>query len=360
MLLKPVVAGTKYSPILIIVIFGLSMGFVITKTKIVSQGFIELPLIILISKLTIIVLIVSFFVGGQELHKIIFKKQIEIENLVIEAREEVILGTKRTQLIYIIRSVFILIGIISVTKLLTNDTANSNLANAYPILAYIGFIGSIILIDSRATIKNKALYLKKGILEFTSIVLILTISFFISIFINNYIQLPQIFFAMLIWVSFGFLNPSWEFGPTIKSLLFAGIPTVLSANFLIGGSRVIEALKISEMHPVICFSFFGQLFWMFSGLSALILLGKGNHIRNLAPGMAGSLSHAGLTGACTAGDLGSNAQVRTPIMINVPFLGHIFVFSILAYSLKTSSLSILPVVFMFILLILLNYFLWNF
>jgi hypothetical protein len=88
----------------------------------------------------------------------------------------------------------------------------------------------------------------------------------------------------------------------------------------------------------------------------LILLGKGNHIRNLAPGMAGSLSHAGLTGACTAGDLGKDAQARTPVMINVPFLGHIFVFSILAYSLKSSSLSILPVILMFLLGLVLNFF----
>jgi hypothetical protein len=72
----------------------------------------------------------------------------------------------------------------------------------------------------------------------------------------------------------------------------------------------------------------------------LILIGKANHIRNLAPGMAGSLSHSGLTGACTAGDLGAEAAVRAPIMINIPFIGHIFVFSILAASATAGRLLI--------------------
>ncbi len=56
--------------------------------------------------------------------------------------------------------------------------------------------------------------------------------------------------------------------------------------------------------------------------------------------MAGSLSHSGLTGACTAGDLGPQAAVRAPIMINIPFIGHIFVFSILAASATAGDLII--------------------
>jgi len=74
----------------------------------------------------------------------------------------------------------------------------------------------------------------------------------------------------------------------------------------------------------------------------MIFLGKTNLIRNLAPGMAGSLSHSGLTGACTAGDLGKEAQLRAPIMVNMPFFGHIFVFSILAISAEQGSLWIWP------------------
>ncbi|MDR2728277.1 MAG: hypothetical protein LBB56_04030, partial [Chitinispirillales bacterium] len=60
------------------------------------------------------------------------------------------------------------------------------------------------------------------------------------------------------------------------------------------------------------------------------------------PGLAGGLSHAGLTGACTAGDLGDLAKIRTPIMINLPFLTHIFVFSILAASADKGKLIMIP------------------
>ncbi|MCD8482441.1 MAG: flagellar brake protein, partial [Verrucomicrobia bacterium] len=58
--------------------------------------------------------------------------------------------------------------------------------------------------------------------------------------------------------------------------------------------------------------------------------------------MAGSLSHAGLTGACTAGDFGDIAAKRAPIMINIPFFGHVFVFSILAISIDRGSLWLAP------------------
>jgi uncharacterized Tic20 family protein len=69
---------------------------------------------------------------------------------------------------------------------------------------------------------------------------------------------------------------------------------------------------------------------------------KTANVRNLAPGLAGGLSHAGLTGACTAGDLGKTAAVRAPIMINVPFTAHIFVFSILAVSASKGHLTLIP------------------
>lgn len=84
------------------------------------------------------------------------------------------------------------------------------------------------------------------------------------------------------------------------------------------------------MKQVMAFGFFGQLFWMFIGIWLLAVIGKSNKVEILAPGMAGSLSHSGLTGACTAGDLGDLAKDRAPVMINVPFLGHLFVFTILA------------------------------
>jgi hypothetical protein len=124
--------------------------------------------------------------------------------------------------------------------------------------------------------------------------------------------------------------------------LFAGIPVVLAANFIIGGSRIMEAFGLSGMNAVLAYGFFGQIFWMFGGLAILILLGRSNGIHNLGPGMAGALSHAGLTGACTAGDLGDVAARRAPIMINIPFFGHVFVFSVLAISVEAGSLWLLP------------------
>jgi hypothetical protein len=116
---------------------------------------------------------------------------------------------------------------------------------------------------------------------------------------------------------------------------------------VLGGSQIIEAFKLTEMKAVMAYGLFGQVFWMFGGLALLILYGKANNVRNLAPGMAGSLSHSGLTGACTAGDLGTDAAARAPIMINIPFFGHIFVFSILAASAARGYLLvgwILPIV----------------
>ena len=87
------------------------MGFLMVQSKVSTPGLSEFPLIILLSKVTVIVLIVSFFVGGQELQKIIFKNHLEIEQLVVESQDEIILGTKRTQFVFILRSVFILLGI---------------------------------------------------------------------------------------------------------------------------------------------------------------------------------------------------------------------------------------------------------
>lgn len=40
----------------------------------------------------------------------------------------------------------------------------------------------------------------------------------------------------------------------------------------------------------------------------------------------GALSHAGLTGFCTTGDMGETAQHRAPIMFAMSFLIHPFVF----------------------------------
>lgn len=73
---RTVVAGTRYSPILIIVIFGLAMGLILVKSNVATPGLPEFPIVDLMSKVTVTALIVSFFVGGQELKKILMHEKI--------------------------------------------------------------------------------------------------------------------------------------------------------------------------------------------------------------------------------------------------------------------------------------------
>ncbi len=334
------VAGTRYSPILIIVVFGLIMGYVLVNTGMGTPGLGEFPIVDFTSRVTITALIASFFVGGQEIRKLISDKEIDKTDIVVPSDEEMFLGTKFTQFMFLIRSFFVLIGIESMKRVIIGYNNNEPLDAFYPLLGYLGLVGSIILIDYRAKITNKPVYIRKGIFETAIILGILVLSWHLSGWIRPVIALPEIFFAMILSVSIGLLMPDWKFGPTIRSLLFAGIPVVLAANFMVGGSRIADAFTLTGMTSVLSFGFFGQLLWMFGGLAILITLGRANHMRNLAPGMAGSLSHSGLTGACTAGDLGPDAQFRAPIMINIPFIGHIFVFSILAASATAGKLLI--------------------
>lgn len=343
---RTVVAGTKFSPILIIVVFGLAMGYILVISGVATQGLPEFPIIDLISKTTTIALTVSFFVGGQEIRKIFGGGKIDVEDMVVPSKEEVVLGTSRTQAVYIIRSFFLLLGIESLYRVIIRSSINE-ISRYYSLIAYIGIIASIILLDYRATIKNKPLYIKKGILEIITLTAILVLTYYISLAIKTFIALPQIFFAVILGAGLGAILYKWRFGPTIKALLFAGIPVVLAANFMIGGSRIIQAFAIEGMTAVMAYGFFGQMFWMFGGIAILMIFGKTANIKNLAPGMAGSLSHSGLTGACTAGDLGKDAAIRAPIMINVPFAGHIFVFSILAISARQGSLMMVPTLIVF-------------
>ena len=108
---RTLVAGTRYSPILIIVVFGLIMGMILVRTGMASPGLREFPIIDLGSKVTITALAASFFVGGQEIRKIIGRKIINKEDLVTQSTEEIFLGTKFTQFMFLIRAFFILIGI---------------------------------------------------------------------------------------------------------------------------------------------------------------------------------------------------------------------------------------------------------
>lgn len=338
---RTAVAGTRYSPILIIVIFGLTMGYVLVASGVSTPGLPQFSLIDLVSRTTIVALTVSFFVGGQELRKILGGIELDPDDMVVPSAEETVLGTGRTQLIFILRSFFLLIGIEALYRLIMGFSF-SDLSRFYPVIAYLGLVGAVIMIDHKAKVTNKRLYIKMGLAEMIAILMILIASSVVAGLIKPVIALPQIFFAMIFAAGLGALLYRWRFGPTIRALLFAGIPVVLAANFMIGGSRIDDAFAITGMNAVLAYGFFGQMFWMFGGIALLMLFGKTGFARNLAPGMAGSLSHSGLTGACTAGDLGNTAAMRAPIMINVPFFGHIFVFSVLAMSAQRGSLMMWP------------------
>ena len=344
---RTAVAGTRYSPILLVVIFGLVMGLLMVVSDVADAGLADFQMVDILSRTTIIPLIASFFVGGQELRKVFNKIKLNPDDFVTPSDEEICVGTNRTQFVYILRTFFLLVGIEGAYRLLVGAEGGA-LTRYYALYAYIGVVCAIVLIDYKAKFKNKRLYIKKGVMEMAVIVLVLMFTFHIAQWIQPIIALPQIFFAMLITCTLGAIMYKWTFGPTIKSLLFAGLPVVLAGNFLIGGSRMLEAFTIPGMNAVLAFGFFGQILWMFGGIALMMIFAKTTNVRNLAPGLAGGLSHAGLTGACTAGDLGKTAAVRAPIMINIPFTAHVFVFSILAVSAANGQLTMIPAIIVLI------------
>lgn len=339
---RAVVAGTRYSAILIIVIFGLLMGWLLVETGVSEPGLPDFPMLGMIAQSTIIALAASFFVGGQELRRILSRADVPPDVSVVYATEQVFFGTGRTQLIFIARAFFMLLGIEALTRILLGTVPATSLGAYYPLIAYMGLVIAVILIDHKATIVDKKLYMRKGVLELVAIVGVLLLGFRIAQWVRPVIALPQIFFVMLISAGLGALLYRWRHGPAVRCLLFAGIPVVLTGNFVLGGSRIGEAFGLTGMNAVLAYGFFGQMLWMFGGIALLVLFARTASVRNLAPGMAGALSHAGLTGACTAGDLGDEAARRAPIMINIPFFGHIFVFSVIAVSVERGALMLVP------------------
>ncbi|HMP72029.1 MAG TPA: hypothetical protein PKE55_02090 [Kiritimatiellia bacterium] len=339
---RAVVAGTRYSAILIIVVFGLVMGYLLVATGMSRPGLPDFPMLGIIAQATIVALAASFFVGGQELRRIFAKSRLPRDESVIYSTEQVFFGTGRTQVVFIVRAFFMLLGIEALTRLILGTVPDTPLGRHYPLIAYMGLVIAVILIDYKAAIADKSLYLRKGVVEIAGISGLLMGGYVIASSIRPVIALPQIFFVMLMSAGLGAVMYRWRHGPAIRCLLFAGIPVVLTANFVIGGSRIGEAFGLSGMNAVLGYGFFGQMFWMFGGIALLMMLGRTDAVRNIGPGMAGSLSHAGLTGACTAGDLGDEAAKRAPIMINIPFFGHVFVFSILAISVERGGLWIWP------------------
>lgn len=339
---RAVIAGTRYSAILIIVIFGLAMGFLMVRTGVSDPGLADFPMLGMLAQATIVALAASFFVGGQELRRILGRMDLPPDQSVVYATEQIFHGTTRTHLVFVARSFFMLLGLEALTRTLLGTVPANTLGRYYPLIAYMGLIIAVILIDHKATILDKKTYMRKGVLEMALIVSILIIGQTFASAVKPLIALPQIFFVMLIASGLGALCYRWSHGPALRCLLFAGIPVVLAANFIVGGSRIGEAFGLTGMNAVLAYGFFGQMFWMFGGISLLMLFGASRAVRNIGPGMAGALSHAGLTGACTAGDLGEGAAKRAPIMINIPFFGHIFVFSIIAISVQRDGLLLLP------------------
>lgn len=340
---RTVVADTRYSPILIIVVFGLLMGFVLTSSGVTTAGLPDFPLLNILSRTTIIALAATFFVGGQQLRRLFAKTSVPPDNSVVYCLDEVVLGTGRTQLVFIIRAFFLLLGIEAITKYLLGLSPTDALGRYYPLIAYLGLVLSVILIDNRAIIENKQAYLRRGLVEIIGLIVVLLASYYIAVWVRPLAALPQIFFVMILSSGLGMLFYQLKHGPTFRCLLFAGIPIILAANFLVGGSLISGTLSIPGIAPALVYGFFGQVLWMFGGIAALMLLAGTAAIRNLAPGMAGALSHAGLTGACTAGDFGEEAARRAPVMINIPFFGHIFVFSLLALSIERDALLVVPI-----------------
>lgn len=335
---RAVVAGTRYSAILIVVIFGLAMGALLVTTGVSEPGLADFPMLGMIAQATVIALTASFFAGGQELRRIFGRHRLPPDQSVVYATEEVVFGTGRTHLVFLARAFFLLLGIEALTKTLLGAVPDGTLARYYPLIAYLGLVIAVILIDYKATIARKRTYLWRGFLEMVAIVGVLLLGFELASWVRPFVALPQIFFVMLLSAGLGAWCYRWVHGPALRCLLFAGIPVVLAANFVVGGSRIGEAFALTGMDAVLAYGFFGQVLWMFGGIALLMAFGRSDAVRNLGPGMAGALSHAGLTGACTAGDLGDDAQRRAPIMINVPFFGHVFVFSILAVSVEAGAL----------------------
>jgi hypothetical protein len=96
---------------------------------------------------------------------------------------------------------------------------------------------SVIIIDSRAKLPVKQVYIRKGVVEILAIILVLKISLHLAALIEPRIALPQSFFAMIISSALGMALPKWKLGPTLNSLLFAGIPVVLAGSFLVGAQE---------------------------------------------------------------------------------------------------------------------------
>jgi hypothetical protein len=146
---RAMVAGTRYSPILIIVVFGLTMGFLMVSTGVSEPGLRDFPMLGMIAQATIIALAASFFVGGQELRRIFGRLEVPADQSVVYATEQVFFGTGRTHLFLIARAFFMLLGLEALARILLGTVPATSLGRYYPLIAYMGLVISVILIDNR-------------------------------------------------------------------------------------------------------------------------------------------------------------------------------------------------------------------
>ena len=227
----------------------------------------------LIAQTTVIALAASFFVGGQELRRIFGRVRMPKDESVVYATEEVVFGTAATISCSSRGRSSCCLGS-SADEGRARHRPDGTLARYYPLIAYMGLVIAVILIDYKAAIVRKRTYLYKGFVEIVAIVGVLLLGFELARWVRPLIALPQIFFVMLLAAGLGALMFRWIHGPTLRCLLFAGIPVVLAANFVVGGSRIGEAFTLTGVDAVLAYGFFGQVLWMFGGIALLMLFGR--------------------------------------------------------------------------------------
>lgn len=137
LLARTVVAGTKYSAVLMIVVFGLLMGTLFVESGLAQPGLGDFPVIVLLGQTTVIALIASFFVGGQEIRRLLMKQLGSVESLVEPGKHEVFVGTTSTQLVYVIRAFVLLMSIEMVSALISGRSGSHPLGESYMALAYV-------------------------------------------------------------------------------------------------------------------------------------------------------------------------------------------------------------------------------
>lgn len=330
LLSRAVVARISYSSVLILVVFGLAMGIVLTRSGLFSPGIPELPIIDLINQSTVIALIVIFFWGGRELRKIYGEVPIPHDEIITSSNKELFYGTKSSHFVLLVRAFFLLIGIAGTKRLLLEFTADDPLNVYYPLIGYISLTVAVILVDTQSIVRSRRHYIQRGIIEIFLVLGMLIAANSLTLWQGNTINLPEILFILVISSATGATMYSWQLGATFNALLFGGLPLVLAANFIIGGSLLEDSISSIEQFDIkliaaLIYGFVGQLFWLFGGMSLIIWVGRNRYSRNLISGISGGLSHTGLLAASVCGEYGKMTAVRAAILSIISLFSYLFV-----------------------------------